>query len=55
MENLTNSQREPSGPTPQEVENYKNWFEEKHGVSPTLSEVQMFVHAYPEWNNKFPK
>jgi hypothetical protein len=31
------------------------WFEEKFGVSPDEGEVQMYVHSYPEWHNKFPK
>lgn len=43
------------GPTPIEVESYKTSFKQKFGVAPTLSEVQMFIHGYPEWHNKFPK
>lgn len=52
---LTNNQRVPSGPTPKEVENYVTWFKEKFGVSPTSSEVALYVQFYPEWHNKFPK
>jgi hypothetical protein len=32
-------------------DNFKTSFKERHGVSSTSSEVEGFIHAYPEWHN----
>ena len=41
------------GPTPQEVESYRQRFKEKYRVPPTESEVRGYVQFYPEFHNKF--